>query len=150
MLNDRDEEERIKARWEGTPILLAAGVCVAVAITARSLFIGLIGDDLGHRQFLLDHLASAASPGTWWNMFDLRLTPALVEFGYVPWWTSPELQMAFLRPLATISQYGDYLLWPTHPALMHLHNIILYVGIVVVAARLYQRFLSVPWCAGIA
>lgn len=66
------------------------------------------------------------------------------------WLGTTNLQMAFLRPLATLSQYVDYLLWPTHPALMHLHNILLYMGIVTVAAHLYRRLLPGPWCAGLA
>ncbi len=147
---DQDARTGIMSRWRWSRVIVVAGVCAAAAITVQSLFIGLVGDDLVHRQFLLDHLESRAAPGTWWNMFDMRLTPALVEFGYLPWWTSPNLQMAFLRTVATISHYFDYLLWPTHPALMHLHNVFIYLGVVATASLIYQRFLSGPWCAGVA
>src|SRR4051794_30486946 len=104
-------------------LLIGASVLAAL-FTAPSLRVGLVGDDYVHRTYLQEHLASATARGPWWNMFDSRM-PVVeqIRFGGLPWWSSEHLHVALLRPLATLSQYVDYILWPDHPAWMHVHNI---------------------------
>lgn len=132
-------------RWLDRPAAASALVAaLACAVCMPSLWIGLVGDDYAHRSFILAHLHDLNPQGAWWNMFDGRGPVAALMFtGAQPWWTSPHLSVAFLRPLGTISHYLDYLLWPNSPALMHLHNVLLYAGIVLVAATLYRRILGV-------
>ncbi|THB66787.1 MAG: hypothetical protein D6B27_05870 [Gammaproteobacteria bacterium] len=45
------------------------------------------------------------------------------EIGVYPWWGSDEVQLSFWRPLASISHWLDYKLWPDSIAMMHLHSI---------------------------
>jgi hypothetical protein len=138
---------------------LLLAVAVAVVLCAPGLGGGLVADDYGHAQFMLDHLHGRSdSPYAklaWWDMFDIcgRSGPSIrqrVAYGTLPWWTSPDLKIAFLRPLAVASQYLDFLLWPHTPWLMHLHNVVLYALCVWIAGVLYQRFIGARALAGLA
>jgi hypothetical protein len=131
------------SRFAHRNALLAIAGGLAVAITLPSLFVGWVGDDYLHRSYLLDHLHGRPTAGPWWNMFASPVSVAAeIVVGGLPWWASPHLHIALLRPLATLSQYLDYMLWPEQPMLMHLHNVLLYGLIVVVAADLYARLLD--------
>jgi len=135
-------------RWLTGERVLCAAIVLACLLCAPSLSVGLVADDLSHRKYVLDHLRSEDAPGAWWNMFDVcgRTDPLDVSrrifFGILPWWTSPDLVIAFLRPLSVASHYLDWLLWPGQPWLMHLHNIAWYALIVLLAVLLYRRL---PW-----
>jgi hypothetical protein len=131
------------SRFPHRSALLAVAGTLAAAITLPSLFVGLVADDYLHRSYLLDHLQGRMTRGPWWDMFNSRVPVATeIPWGGLPWWSSPHLRVALLRPLATLSQYIDYALWPEQPALMHLHNIVLYAVIVLVASDLYARLLD--------
>jgi hypothetical protein len=128
--------ERPRAPFVGAAV-------VACLVCIPGLWIGWIADDLTHRGYILAHLNKADAHGAWWNMFDARGSiPLFVYFGIQPWWTSPHLSVAFLRPLATVSHYLDYLLWPNSPALMHAHNVVLFALIAWVATKLYRRVMG--------
>jgi len=93
----------------------------------RSLGIGLLADDVGHRGFILAQL-EGDSTRPWWDMFVLiGGTPEELEklrfLGRVPWWTSTQVQVSFFRPLTAASHYLDYWLWPDSPWAMHLHQL---------------------------
>jgi len=44
----------------------------------------------------------------------------------VPWWTSPDTKLSFLRTFATITLKGDYLVWGRNPFGFHLTNIMIH------------------------
>jgi len=75
---------------------------------------------------------------------------SLTEYGALPWWTYEEHQVAFWRPLASLTHWLDYRLFPGAFALMHLHSILWFSGVVLVTASLYRRFIGVGWIAGLA
>jgi hypothetical protein len=135
------------------PAALLLGVC---AVQAKTLGIGLFGDDFAHRRFILDHLHGLPAKLAWWNMFDGRVAlgpwdpdPSTL-FGRLPWWASPDFSFALLRPLSTASQFLDYLLWPEQPWAMHAHNIALFCAIVLLAWALYRRVLGGGWPVALA
>jgi hypothetical protein len=128
------------------------GVALACLLCIPGLWLGFVADDFVHRGFITAHLGNTEDArGAWWNMFDGRgRVDLLIYVGIQPWWTSPHLSVAFLRPLAACSHYLDYLLWPEAPALMHAHNIALYAAIVALVADLYRRVIGrglVLWLA---
>jgi hypothetical protein len=146
-------------RWLRGKNGLLLAVAAAIALCAPGLWGGLVADDLVHERFILDHLhPSAARPAqfAWWNMFEVcgRFGPKDVvermNGGVLPWWTSPQLKIAFLRPLGVASHYLDFILWPNTPWLMHLHNIALYAACVWIAGLLYRRLLGARALAGLA
>lgn len=64
------------------------------------------------------------------------------ETGAAPWFTSPELRMAFARPISAVTHVVDYRLMAGAPWLMHVHSLLwlalLGVAVCRVARRLEQ------------
>ena len=60
----------------------------------------------------------------------------LIEYGVLPWWIDSNAQLHFFRPLASVTHYIDYQLFPDNPRLMHLHNLIWYI----------LGLLAILWC----
>ena len=56
----------------------------------------------------------------------------------------------FWRPLASATHWLDYVLWPTHPASMHLHSVAWYGLTVLMVALLYREITGVTVAAGLA
>lgn len=58
---------------------------------------------------------------------------ALKDVGVLPWWTAKDALLHFFRPLATITHWLDYKLWPENSHMMHAVNLLWYVlGLLVV------------------
>lgn len=132
-------------------------VATGVALCLPGLGTGLLFDDWPHRQFLLAHLRGGGNaPGVWWDMFrmiagtDTGDVARAIAAGALPWWTSPNLVVAFLRPLAAATHALDYLLWPDLPWLMHVHNLGWYALAAGCAAALYRRVQGASPEAGLA
>ncbi len=75
---------------------------------------------------------------------------AMMDQGWLPWWTAPELRHASLRYLSVLSMRLDYLLWPSRPELMHLHSLVWLGALVAAATAFYRRVLGVTWVAALA
>ncbi|NRB37758.1 MAG: hypothetical protein HRU20_04730 [Pseudomonadales bacterium] len=69
-------------------------------------------------------------------------TAAMVEKGYVAWWTDLHSKTQFWRPVSEISHWLDYQLWPDSPFLMHAQSIFCYVILLSVLAMFYRRFMA--------
>ena len=74
----------------------------------------------------------------------------LIESGATPWWTPKETLLSFWRPIAALTHWVDYQVWPDSPALMHAHSILWFGAVTFVVGLLYRRFLSPAWIAGLA
>ena len=76
-----------------------------------------------------------------WSLF--AIAPAEVAKGMMDgtfaWWTSPNLQVKFLRPLTTLSHIADFHLWRDAPWAMHLVNGLLYAVMAAMAWGLYRE-----------
>lgn len=133
------------SRW---PFIAGA---ISIVLTLPSIPTGLAADDWVHRAMLL------RLPG-----FE---TPPLDIFAFItadperaeaarrlafPWWTAPDLKLAFWRPLAAATHWFDYALWPNTPSLMHVHSVLWHAASVVLAGLLFRRLLSDRLQAGIA
>lgn len=68
----------------------------------------------------------------------------------LPWWTDPEIRVAFFRPIAALTHQLDVALWPDSPTLMHLHSLGWLALSLALVAAVYARFETVPWIAGLA
>jgi hypothetical protein len=128
---------------------------LAVLLTLPSLRVGFEADDYFHRVHLLAHEAFPDLTGPPWDLFafsygDPARIHRLMDRGIAPWWTLPELRMAFCRPLSSLTHALDYRLWPDHPWLMHAHNLVWFFLFVAGAGIAFRRLLGATWVAGLA
>lgn len=119
---------------------------VAMVLCLPSLTIGWIADDYAERWVAL-HDEPLGLPGSIAGMQNyVSGDPAnhqyLVEHGVVPLWSSPDMKLCFWRPLAEVTQWLDYQLWPDDPVFIHAHGIGWYGLLVFVACLAYRRLLS--------
>ena len=63
------------------------------------------------------------------SFFDPRIKnyQAMLDFGQLPWWTGEDALLHFYRPVAVITHYIDYQLWPDNTHLMHAVNLFWYL-----------------------
>jgi len=118
---------------------------IAVLISLPALGLGFMSDD----HVLAWQLAQGAEP---WGLFKVA-EPELSEFratGAIAWWASPRFAVSFFRPLASLSHYLDFLLWPNAAWLMTLWNVLLYGLCALVVALLYRRLMPSPRLASLA
>ncbi len=62
--------------------------------------------------------------------------------GFFPWWSSPDLKLAFFRPLPSLWRAGDFALWGDSAVLPHLEASLVLALMVLVAAKAYGRALG--------
>ena len=119
-------------------VLLAA--VLATLLVAPSLFAGLAFDDFFQKLRAQGKDAFGHHP---LDIFTFCWGPADVakaqETGMFPWFTQPHTRLAFFRPLASLTHYLDYTLWPHATWLMHLQNLAWYATAVALVAALYRR-----------
>ncbi|MBN2138041.1 MAG: hypothetical protein JW720_09550 [Sedimentisphaerales bacterium] len=72
------------------------------------------------------------------------------DYGIIPWWTDPNCQISFWRPVTSFTIWLDYQLFPDSAPLQHLHSILWYAGAVFVLTVLYRRIGGAGWIAGLA
>ena len=130
-------------------------------LIASTLGGGLAVDDHFHKVELTHDARWAPLLNPWYDLFtfydgNVARTQFTIESGLSAWWTDPHLVAAFFRPVSAATHALDYLLWPSHPWLMHAHSIAWYGALVWIAARLYRRLLSnektasSSWVGGLA
>ena len=75
----------------------------------------------------------------------------LMDVGLMlPWWTDPELKIAFFRPVSSVTHWLDERLWPSSAVLMHLHSLAWFGVLLAAAAAAYRRLDASPRAAGLA
>lgn len=67
--------------------------------------------------------------------------------GLIPWWSAPDVRLAFWRPLASATHYLDFKIFGDRAWIMHLENLIWYALLTLVMCALYRRFIGVHWIA---
>ena len=101
---------------------------------------GLVMDDVLVRMRLLG-AETAWGTAPWWDLYTFarpELNAALREAGFHPWWADPAVKMTFFRPLSAATHVLDYALWPSVPALHHLHSVLWYGLSVAAAGALFR------------
>ena len=145
------------ARSAGHPRLPWGLGLLAILLTLPALATGFQFDDYLVRAALRGPRGPAALPAALNQAFvfmDGNAAHGLAQMvsGAYPWWALPEGQVAFWRPLAALSHWVDFAVWPSQPVVMHLHSL-LWLGLLVAAAAgLYRQVGSNygPLVAGLA
>jgi hypothetical protein len=135
--------ERLGAGRSGIARLLAVLILLLGSVAAQ----GLQVDDFWHRAFFLGHPRWLDVARPWWGLFHFfHGDPAQMQMfrdqGLAVWWADDHARIVFLRPLAGLTHLLDYRLFPSVPALMHLHSLGWYLALALVAALLYRRVLG--------
>ncbi len=124
--------------------LLITGL--ALLLVSPSLLIGFQVDDYLQRGILLSKTSDAWPAHCPPDLFAFTDgNPArnykLIDRGIMPWWTPLAFKARFFRPLASLTHAFDYRVYPDSPCLMHAHNL-LWLLLLIVSARAFYRQLS--------
>lgn len=126
---------------------------LAIFLTLSTLSIGIVLDDQlqwlvvdGHSS---PHL-SGARPLDLFHFISDSNRDALVKSGSYPWWSAPKLQLAFFRPLSSLTHWLDYTYVRNFPFLMHAHSLLWLALLIWMITLLYRRMLSSAWLGGLA
>lgn len=125
-------------------------VCLLIAVAGlalrhASLETGFHGDDSAQIA-----MADGAFPvhRSVWDLFRFADVEndgrALMDFGYQPWWTSPDLRIAMFRPLSSALIVLDRRLFGTDDVAYHLHSFAWWIALLAAAALLARRLLPLP------
>lgn len=141
------------ARALSSPKAPVSIVLIALVLVAPALSTGLAADDYFHKLVLHGSPSGPDAIGTdaiprglsqlfvWADGSEAR-AHAMMAIGMTGWWTNPKLVMAYFRPIAGLTHYLDYALWPDAPWLMHLHSIAWLALVWLFVLMLYRRLLG--------
>lgn len=128
----------------------------AMVLGLPALWSGFQVDDYFHRGVFLGHahnLETTAQPLMDLFTFvdgDPVRTQAMMDRGFLPWWTLKTADLSFFRPVTALTHWLDYYFWPETPMLMHLQSLLWYGLLVLVAGRLYRSLSPTLPFAGLA
>jgi len=132
-------------RWRPVHRAIAAAlITVAVALNVGALSRGLEADDNVYTMLIGSHLQGRVQ-GPWYEIASLTNPdgPAgiarLIDEGFLPWWSDPQLKWALFRPAAVVTHFVDMMAWPDSPRAMHAHSLCWYAALLVSVAWLYRR-----------
>ena len=131
---------------------IAAGLAVLLCLPA--LGAGFNGDDYFHRAIIggVDTFAQQANPLMDLFVFvpDGPRKEWMLESGFLPWWTHPDVTIGFLRPLTAATHLADHALWAETPWLHHLHSLLWFLLAVGLVGTLYRQVMGAVPAAGLA
>lgn len=81
---------------------------------------------------------------------DPERSRALLELGVLPWWTWPDLQVRFFRPVSAATHLLDHLIAPGSAAFAHLHSLLWLAALVALAGAVYRCVQGPTAVAGLA
>lgn len=93
--------------------------------------------------------------GSVWELFRFidgnpQTNTRMIDWGFWPWWSLPELRAAFCRPVTGVTHWLDFRLWPESPWAMNLQSVLWLGGCAGAVALLYRRVMGVTVAAGLA
>ncbi|HTJ82768.1 MAG TPA: hypothetical protein VL400_13695 [Polyangiaceae bacterium] len=129
-------------RSERWPLVVSV---VAFVLVSPTIAAGYFLDDWVH-LFVLEGNAYPGGPRGAWDLYHFAdAGPGLrgaIEQGLYPWWSSPDLKLAFFRPLTSLWRAADIALFGRVAWPVHLETCLLYAALAYGAARFYRRTLG--------
>ena len=125
---------------------------LACLLSLPSLWTGPMVDDYWLRAGLTG-VPGVQDPRGPFSLFEFYRPDDVAELkacGALPWWTLPDSRFALLRPVASLTHWLDYALWPDRPALMHLENVLWLGALVLLVGHLHRQLLGATALAGLA
>jgi hypothetical protein len=140
--------------WTHHPLFLPVLIVLTVALVLPSARAALHGDD----YIILGILSGSALSEIYPSRLDVfnfvdgspERTRRMLDLGLLPWWTFPDVRVAFWRPVSALSHGVDYALWRDTPALMHAHSLLWLGALIAAALFMYRRLMGPGVAAGLA
>lgn len=159
MKNDEGSDDARRGRLGRLFVRLAASprspwivAALAFLITVPLLGSGRFLDDWMHVYVLRGNDLPGGPRGIW-DMYRFadggEGTRASYAMGVFPWWTAPDLKLAFFRPLGSLWVAADYALWGESSFMPHLEMSLVYAALAYVAVRAYREILGKAAAAAI-
>jgi hypothetical protein len=141
--------------WARLARLLASRrVPLIAALLAALLTASSLGSGLATEDYLFRAAAQRPLSLQNVNLYDAEDVAGGValarHFGSLPWLTPDEFRVSFWRPLASLTHFVDYRLWPGPVWRFHLESVLLYGLLAAVVALVFRRILGARWIAGAA
>jgi hypothetical protein len=133
----------MKVPTSNAPRARAACLALGLLLALPALWGRFAADDYFH----IGHLEGGAPISIRsWELFtfvpgDPARYQALVHSGYLPWWSSPRLKLAFFRPLSSELVALDHALFGRHALGWHVHSLLWWAALLWATGRLYGRVL---------
>ncbi|XXF76273.1 hypothetical protein P2318_24885 [Myxococcaceae bacterium GXIMD 01537] len=129
-------------RWLAFPRILWLSLLAALVLALPTVWMGFMSDDYVH-LLILEGFPSLGSP---FDLFrfaggDAEGLRRMTQEGPYPWWTLPELKLAFWRPLSSALAVLDHRLFGRNPMGWHLHSLVWALSVVALFGALLRRFL---------
>lgn len=128
--------------------LLTTSLLLAIILLSPALSLGLVSSDYFHKVlFTGNSPISLPNDNAIFGMFTFssgssEKMHAVVDLGALPWWADLNVKLTFFRPLAALTHWIDYQLWPNYPSLMHLHNLLWYLADILLVGFFLRRIYS--------
>ena len=136
--------ERVRAALDHARFrfVLAAVAFLAHAPTLGS---GYLLDDYTHRYFAQGERLPGSSRGPWDLYRFADGGPGIreaMDSGLHPWWTSPNLKLAFFRPVASLMRVAEEKLFADHAFVPHLLTCVLFVATTLAVHAALKRWIG--------
>src|SRR5580704_12816677 len=108
-------------RWLGGPLLRYQMAAATVVLLSSTLWSGLALDDFAQRMIVEQRPPGLRGRLDLYNLISSRpdLRDLTREVGTYFWWTGPDTKIDYWRPVAALTHFVDYSLWPRWAWLMH-------------------------------
>ncbi|MBC8072433.1 MAG: hypothetical protein IAG13_29185, partial [Deltaproteobacteria bacterium] len=120
-------------------------IAVGVALRWPALSVGFAMDDWAQLAMLDGSDPRARGAFDLFVFAEPASMQLALERGTLPWWTDPELRLAAMRPLSSALVAIDVRLFDHDPRLFHLHSLLWWIAMLLVAARLLWLVLPHRW-----
>ncbi len=135
------KERRHAVFW----VFVALTVALGLWIRRPVIQLGFHNDDTAQIGMLRDRFPAERSAFDLFRFADgARDGKKLINYGYHPWWTQPDLRIAFFRPLTSGLIALDHRLFGVDARFYHVQSLFWWAALVVAAALLLKRVVSMP------
>jgi hypothetical protein len=131
------------ARWLTEPRLPVALALVAVVLSTPAYFADYQIDDWVHQarlrgdDILPNRIHSTLELFSFMDGTEAFHSYAVAD-GSAPWYTSPDMLVSLLRPVSAATHWFDHAVAPGVPLVAHLHNVLWFLLVVVLATFLFR------------
>ncbi len=134
---------RLVARFLASDRAPRVAWLLGMLLVLPTFAVGFLHDDTVHRVILEGSSPELVEPP--WALYDFTPTHSVVSrflhMGAFPWWTDPDLELRFFRPLSSLSLWLDYALAGRSTFVPHLQTLLWFALLSGAAIAIFRRLL---------